>query len=69
MLPFDRKPWAKTLATCVIAAVLLGTAIYAYLIERDRHLDWGERTIIALLLLTVIPPNIAIIRRKDRYTD
>lgn len=64
MLPFDQKPWAKTVAMCVIVSVLVGTSIYAILIEQNRRLDWGERAILILLLLTVIPPNIAILRRK-----
>lgn len=63
MLPFDQRPWAKTLARCVIVFVVLGSALYVYYVKQQRSLDWGERAIVVLLLLTVIPPNVAIIRR------
>lgn len=64
MLPFDRRPWAKPLARLVIAVTVVAVLAYAILIMRHRSLDAGERFILALLLIAVIPPNIAIIRRK-----
>ena len=63
MLPFDQRPWAKTAARCVIAFTLLGIAAYVFWVKQERSLDWGERAIVVLLLLTVIPPNVAVIRR------
>ena len=63
MLPLDQKPWAKTIAWLVIGLTMIGCALYAYHVKLTRPLDWGERAILVLLLLTVIPPNAAIIRR------
>ena len=65
MLPFDEKPWAKMLATCVIAFTVIATAVFVILVKQERSLDWGERAIVILLLITVIPPNVAIIRRHS----
>lgn len=65
MLPFDQRPWAKIVARCVIGATVLGCALFVYHVKQERSLDWGERAIVILLLLTVIPPNVAIIRRHD----
>ena len=63
MLPFDQRPWAKAVARWVIGLTVLGTILYVYYVKQQRSLDWGERAIVVLLLLTVIPPNVAIIRR------
>ena len=63
MLPFDQRPWAKVVARWVIGLTVLGTILYVYHVKQQRSLDWGERAIVVLLLLTVIPPNVAIIRR------
>jgi peptidoglycan/LPS O-acetylase OafA/YrhL len=65
MLPFDRKPWAKAVAKAVIVFTLVAAAVYIYMVKRTRSLDWGERAIVVLALLAVIPPNVAIIQRKD----
>ena len=64
MLPFDRRPWAKSLARFVILLTVVAVVLYAVAITRERPLDTGEKAILALLLLTVIPPNIVILRRK-----
>jgi len=64
MLPFDRKPWAATLAKLVILLTITGVVLYVLWIRQTRPLDWGERWILGLLLIAVIPPNLAIIRRK-----
>ena len=65
MLPFDRRPWARSFAIGVIAVTVLGVITYAWTILSERPLDWGERVILMLVLLTVIPPNVVIIRRKS----
>ncbi len=64
MLPFDRRPWAKSLARFVILLTVAAVVVYAVAITRARPLDTAEKVILALLLIAVIPPNVAILRRK-----
>ncbi len=64
MLPFDRRPWARAVAAAVILASLLGAVLYIFVIHRQGPLDWGERAIVFLLLLTIIPPNLLIFNRN-----
>ena len=64
MLPFDNRPWAKAVARTVIAVSLLVAAFGAYLFYINDDLHISEFAIIALLLLTILPPNIAIVMRR-----
>jgi|GEM_PF-3672668 len=64
MLPFDRKPWAKTVATTVIVLSCIGAICLAYYFYSQDMLHIAETVGIVLLLLTIIPPNAAIVLRK-----
>ena len=64
MLPFDRRPWARTLARVVILITIvaeIGTFLW---LRHYGPLDTGEILALALVLVGVIPPNVHIIRRK-----
>ncbi len=63
MLPYSNRSWSKRVAGAVIAATLIGLAVTAILIRRARPLDVAEIAFIVLMLLAVLPPNIAILRR------
>lgn len=64
MLPFDNRPWAKPVARTVIALSLVAAAVGAYFFYVNDDLHIAEVAIIVLLLLTILPPNIAIVTRK-----
>ena len=66
MLPFDNRPWAKNVAVFVIVCTVAATLVYALAVTHHRKLDTGEKAILLLLLLTVVPPNVAIIQRHGR---
>ena len=69
MLPFDNRPWAKTFARLVIALSLIAAALGVYYCQETDQLHISEVAIIGLLLLTIIPPNIAIVLRKKGPDD
>lgn len=69
MLPFDNRPWAKPLARLVIALSIIAAAIGAYFLHSEDQLHISEITGIVLLLLTIVPPNVAIITRKPGTRD
>jgi hypothetical protein len=64
MLPFENRPWAKRVALSVIVVTLLSAAIAAIILDRTNGLDTGAITAICLILLAVVPPNIALLRRR-----
>jgi hypothetical protein len=64
MLPFDNRPWARSVARAVIVLSVLFAIAGAYYFYSLGALHISEVTIILLLLLTIIPPNVAIIKRK-----
>jgi len=65
MLPFDNRPWAKALARTVVVLSLIAAALGAYYCYITDQLHISEVAIIGLLLLTIIPPNLAIVLRKS----
>jgi len=65
MLPFDTRPWAKAVARTVIVLSLIAGALGAYYCYTTDQLHISEVAIIGLLLLTILPPNIAIVLRKS----
>ena len=64
MLPFDNRPWAKPLARAVICLSVIAAIAEAYYLYSQEELHISEVAIIVLLLLTIIPPNVAIVMRK-----
>jgi len=66
MLPFDNKPWAKPLARSVIVLAFLGAAAFAWFLHSIGQLYIPEVTGIVLLLLTIVPPNVAVLRKKTK---
>jgi hypothetical protein len=65
MLPFDNRPWARALARTVIVLSLVAAALAAYYCYITDQLHISEVAIIGLLLLTIIPPNVAIVLRTS----
>jgi hypothetical protein len=65
MLPFDNRPWAKALARTVVVLSIIGAALATYYCYITDQLHISEVAIIVLLLLTIIPPNVAIVLRKS----
>jgi uncharacterized membrane protein YfcA len=66
MLPFEYKPWAKPLARVVIALSVVAAIVGAWYLYSIHELYIPEITGIVLLLLTIIPPNVAVLREKPR---
>jgi len=64
MLPYDNRPWAKALARTVIVLSVIAAALASYYCYITDQLHISEVAIIGLLLLTILPPNIAIASRK-----
>lgn len=64
MLPGQHKPWAKPLARTVIGVSILAAIIGAWYLHDIGQLYIPEVTGILLLLLTIIPPNVAVLREK-----
>jgi uncharacterized membrane protein YhaH (DUF805 family) len=64
MLPFENRPWAKKVALSVILFSLLAAAIAVIVLDRTKGLDTGAVTAIFLILLAIIPPNIAVLRHR-----
>jgi uncharacterized membrane protein YfcA len=64
MLPGERKPWAKPLAKAVIGTSILAAILGAWYLHDIGELYIPEITGILLLLLTIIPPNVALLREK-----
>ena len=69
MLPFDNRPWAKSVARTVIALSIVAAVAGAYYLFTLDELHIPEVTGILLLLLTILPPNIAIISRAQTSQD
>ncbi|WP_263381180.1 hypothetical protein [Granulicella arctica] len=64
MLPFDRKPWAKTVAMVVVILSFVGAICLALYFRSVDSLHISEVVGIFLLLLTIVPPNVAILMRR-----
>ncbi|MDE3103604.1 MAG: hypothetical protein KGK08_00375 [Acidobacteriota bacterium] len=64
MVVFADKPWAKQAAITVIVVALSVAAALLIIRANQGALDPPEIAIVALLLLAIIPPNIAILRAK-----
>jgi hypothetical protein len=69
MLPNADKPWAKNLARAVILVTVMAAIILAYYLYDQGMLYIPEVTIILLLLLAILPPNLAILYRKRHPID
>lgn len=71
MLPFDRRPWAKTVAGTVIVLTLLGAIAAPFYLRHINHLDPPMAVLIVLLVLAIVPPNYVVLRRQKRaqYDD
>jgi hypothetical protein len=64
MLPFDDRPWAKPLARLVICLSILAVIVGAWYLYSIGQLHIPEITGLVLLLLVLIPPNLAVLRRR-----
>jgi hypothetical protein len=64
MLPGQHKPWAKPLARVVIGVSILAAIVGAWYLHDIGQLYIPEVTGILLLLLTIIPPNVAVLKEK-----
>ena len=66
MLPFDNRPSAKPLARFVICFSILAAIVGAWYLYSIHQLYIPEITGILLLLLTIIPPNAAVLYKKSQ---
>lgn len=69
MLPFDNRPWARSLARAVILLSVLAAVLGAYYLYDADELHIPEVTGIVLLLLTILPPNVAILYRRRTLNE
>jgi uncharacterized membrane protein YfcA len=69
MLPFDNRPWAKPLARVVIGVSIVGAVAGAWYMYSIGQLHIPEVTIFLLLLLAIIPPNIAVLRKQPEAAE
>jgi uncharacterized membrane protein YfcA len=68
MLPGEHKPWAKPLARTVIGVSILAAIVGAWYLYDIGELYIPEITGILLLLLTIIPPNVSVLRAKTEVS-
>jgi hypothetical protein len=66
MLPFDKRPWAKTLAASVITVALIAAICVPIILHHFKALDPPIIVGIVLLLLAIIPPNLVVLRRHHK---
>lgn len=66
MLPFDNKPWAKHLASMVICFTVIGVICLGFYLEHVKSLHVSEWVMMFLILLTIVPPNLAVLYRKPK---
>ncbi len=66
MLPFDNKPWAKPVAIAVICSTVIGLICLAFYLAHLHQLRIPEYVGIFLLFLTIVPPNLAVLNKKNR---
>ena len=64
MLPFDNKPWAKRVARMVIVVTLVAAVGVPFVLHSRGTLDLPMIVGIVLLVLAIVPPNVAVLRRK-----
>jgi len=69
MLPLDNRPWAKPVASIVIAVAFLAAIAGAYYLNDNGELHIPEVTGILLLLLAIVPPNLAVLAKKPEDTQ
>jgi hypothetical protein len=69
MLPGEQKPWAKSMARAVIGVSILAAILGAWYLYDIGQLYIPEVTGILLLLLTIIPPNLAILYGKPENSQ
>jgi hypothetical protein len=68
MLPGEHKPWAKPLARAVIGVSIFAAIVGAWYLHDIGQLYIPEITGILLLLLTIIPPNVALLNAKTEIS-
>ena len=61
MLPNDHKPWAKTVARIAICFTIVALIVLAFILKTYNNLHVPEVVGLLLLLLTIVPPNLAIL--------
>jgi hypothetical protein len=64
MLPYDNRPWARTLAKIVVVSstcLLIALGVFLHSIGQMRI---SEYVGLLILFLTIVPPNLAVIYRK-----
>jgi hypothetical protein len=66
MLPFDNKPWAKTLAGVVVGVTVVALICLALYLHHLDQLRIPEYVGLFLLFLTIVPPNLAVIYKKPK---
>jgi hypothetical protein len=66
MLPFDNRPWARKVAVTVIVVTLVAAVCVPLILAERKELDLPIVVAIVLLLLAIVPPNIAILRRQRK---
>jgi len=69
MLPLDNRPWARPVAGIVIAIAFVAAIAGAYYLNDNDELHIPEITGILLLLLAIVPPNIAVLVKKSGDAD
>jgi hypothetical protein len=65
MLPLDNRPWAKSLAKTVIGISIVAAVVGSYYLYDMDELHVSEVVGVLLLLLTIIPPNVAVVMKKS----
>jgi hypothetical protein len=69
MLPFDNRPWARRVARVVICGSVAGAVAGGWYMYSVGELHIPEVTILVLLLLAIVPPNVAVLRKRPEAVD
>jgi uncharacterized membrane protein YoaK (UPF0700 family) len=64
MLPFETRPWARRVALAVVVVTLAAAVAAPFYLRHIKHLDPPMAVLVVLLVLAIVPPNLAILRRQ-----
>jgi hypothetical protein len=64
MLPYDNRPWARTLAKIVVISSTCLLIALGFFLHSIGQMRISEYVGLLILFLIIVPPNLAVIYRK-----
>lgn len=69
MLPYDNRPWARTLAKFIVGISTCGLVALGLFLHHIGQLRISGYVALLILFLTIVPPNLAIVYRKRSHAN